>query len=296
MPLVKRNFKLTENSHVLGFLCRVLGKKPSFVQRLFDTQKVFLDGVVLEDKSYRGKGFLEIIIFEPACVKKFLEPIFAAQDFALFDKPAFMLSHPNDRSDKETLLDSICHHFGSESGLCHRLDYETSGLVMVYQRKNAEAALKALFEKRCVQKTYEALVCGDLKNDTVVETPLMYSDELFMSKHRSYPHRLGKSAKTTVKVLRQMGRKTLVEVRPETGRIHQIRVHLHSIGHPLVGEPIYGRSFKEASDYLDGGMDETARQKQHGAKRVMLHAKRLAFAYRGINYVIESKRSLLDTF
>lgn len=295
MPLVRQKFSITKESHILGFLCRKLSQKPSFVQRLFDTQKVYLNGEILEDKSHRGTGSLEVVLFEPGCEKNYLNPVFNCNDFAIFDKPPFMLSHPSDRSDKETLLDSIRYHFGAKSGLCHRLDYETSGLVMVYKSKKQEAALKVLFEERNVHKTYEALVQGRLEKNTLIDVPLMYSDSLYMSKHRSYPHTLGKPAKTAVKVLKHLEDKTLVQAAPETGRIHQIRVHLYSIGHPLVGEPVYGRSFKEASDYLDGRLDEGMREKQHGAKRVMLHAKALAFTYRGIRYAIESKRSLLDT-
>lgn len=292
MPLVKKSFTIEEECLVLVHLMRRLDISQSAVQRLFDRKRVYLNGELLEDKAHRGRGEAEVILFEPQTEADLIPPLFEAEGFAIFDKPPFLLSHPKDGSDRVTLLDSVKHFLGKEGNIVHRLDFETSGLIIAATSRRSEVALKELFEKRLVKKWYEAVARGGIEGELSINAPILQNNDYLYTKEKALIDSKGKSALTKVVPVSKKEHSTLVRLYPKEGRLHQLRVHLNHIGHPIVGDPIYGVSFETASAYLDGRLAGEERVLKCGAKRVMLCAKGISFAYEGEEYVFESKEEL----
>lgn len=153
--------------------------------------------------------------------------------------------------------EALNRRLGRRVWVVHRIDREASGLVLFALDAPTHRRLSGLFEGRAVEKTYAALVLGDVAADGVVDGPLRE-----FGSGRMGVHARGKASVTHYRVLRRDGGATLLEVRPVTGRRHQIRVHLYSIGHPVLGDAVYG-------DARPVG----------GAARLMLHAWRLALEH-----------------
>jgi 23S rRNA pseudouridine1911/1915/1917 synthase len=186
------------------------------------------------------------------------------------DKPAGLVVHPGAGNRSGTLMNALLHHAPAlaklpRAGIVHRLDKDTSGLMVVAKTPEAQTDLVRQLQARTVSRHYLALVSGDLARGVVVDAPV--------GRHPVQRTTMaivasGKPARTHVDVLERHGATTLVRCRLETGRTHQIRVHLASIGHPLVGDPVYGR-------------DRAARLPQtlRAFPRQALHAERLALVH-----------------
>ncbi len=195
------------------------------------------------------------------------EPRIAWQDehLAVVDKPPGLLVHPAPGSAAPTLVEALGDLLGGGSdperpGIVHRLDLDTSGLLVVARGPRAHAALSELVAKRELRRQYLALVegCPPSRTGTV--------DAALGRDHRA-PERVvvggrrPRAAVTHFTVLERLARDALLEVRLETGRTHQIRVHLQAIGHPVCGDPRYGTAGR------------------HGLERQFLHSSRLAFRH-----------------
>ncbi len=260
-------------------------------QRLLDQGRVESEGrIVHKSERIESGQELNVLIFEPASIG--LEPIFVTPHFAVFDKPSKLLSHPRYRNDDHTLLDAARGLFGNDSNCIHRLDFETSGVVMVGRNRKSEAALKGLFENREVQKSYIALASGIIEHEIEIDAPIAINQDRSVFKQKSYVSETGKSAQTRIVPLRRIGENTLVRAFPKSGRLHQIRLHLHHIGHRILGDTLYGIDAKIASDFLDGHIDEMRRVELFGARRIMLHSVSLEFTYEEIRYVIMSNKGI----
>ena len=167
MPFVKESFQISAPQRVIAFLRQILRISMKDAQRFVDKGRVEQNGEVVRDKTRVLQGEVSVSHFK--AVDLGIAPIFENADFAAFDKPAGLLSHPKGRFWHFSLLDAVRFHFGGEANLINRLDYETSGLVLASTNKKSEAELKSLFENRAVEKTYLALVEGrvdsaDLQN------------------------------------------------------------------------------------------------------------------------------------
>lgn len=231
--------------------------------------------------------YIYMAVFEG--ISRGLKPLLEFEDFAVFDKPTHLMVHPISKNTKYSLLDEIRFHFGENANLIHRIDAETSGLVLVGKNKKSEIELKDMFLEKKYHKSYLALVDGKLEKEVTVDSKIQKEGKLIGV--RMAAGKEGKESCTIFKPVKYNKEKniTLVEAIPITGRQHQIRVHLYSIGHRIVGDPIYGVDDVTAEDYLNKTLSEEDRFEMTGSHRLWLHANYIEFTYKGITYKIKSK-------
>jgi len=230
-----------------------------------------------------------------------LDVVYEDNDLAVINKPAGMMVHAgsgatDDARSRGTLVNALLHRFRALSstggdlrpGIVHRLDKATSGLIIVAKNDVSHAALGHMFSSRKIQKNYIALVHGNLEHDSGTISASVSRDPLRRTRMTTKPGGRARSAITHYEVLRRLatrfGRFTLLRVRIETGRTHQIRVHMASIGHPVVGDTLYGA----AGQLRDQSLPQMAplRGKRMRTEpeslrlgRNFLHAAKLDFAH-----------------
>ena len=192
-----------------------------------------------------------------------LNIIYEDEDVIVIDKPAGMVVHSteNSKTNYKTLVNALLNYFpkiknvGEDEfrpGIVHRLDKETSGLLIIAKNNQAFDYLKEQFQKRKIEKHYLALVAGKLKKEKgVIEKPISRSKKTptkQMVIEKIFTAKKIKEAKTEYSVIKKYNGYTLVKAIPKTGRMHQIRIHFASIGHPIVGDKKY--SFKRQKNLL----------------------------------------------
>jgi 23S rRNA pseudouridine1911/1915/1917 synthase len=181
-------------------------------------------------------------------------------DVVVVDKPAGLVVHPAPGHAGGTLVNALLHHCGDlagvggvlRPGIVHRLDRGTSGVLVVAKHDDAHQALARQFHDHTVERVYCALVRGVPREDAGrVDRPI--GRHVHDRKRMSVATRGGRAAHTAWRVVRrfQASERSLLEVRPETGRTHQIRVHLATAGLPIVGDPVYGRRGRDPAEDLD---------------------------------------------
>lgn len=204
-----------------------------------------------------------------------LDVVHEDEHLLVVDKPAGLVVHPAAGNLDGTLVNALLHHCSgrlsgiggvARPGIVHRIDKDTSGLLVVAKTDRAHEGLSVQFASHSIDRRYLAIVAGLPPKTGTVDAPLARSPH-DRKKMAIQPH--GKRAVTHFELLEPLRRAALVECRLETGRTHQIRVHMASLGHPLLGDPVYGRSRPEHRELL-------ARLDFH---RQALHAKRLAFVH-----------------
>ena len=289
MPFILKKYHFTSNQKIQFLLQNELGFDRSVAQRLLSKGRVFdTNGDALPYGATPSGDFIEVATFEGH--SRGLKPLFTCEDFAIFDKPSGLPVHPVSKKTEYSLLDEIRYHFGEDANLAHRIDQETSGLVLIVRNKKSDMILKEMFVEKRYEKKYLALVQGKIETNLIIETPI--DKENGAIGVRMMVREDGKESLTLISPLKhhEDTNQTLVEAVPRTGRQHQIRVHLHSIGHTIVGDPIYGVNDTIADKYLCKTLSDEERQIYMKCDRLMLHAKSLEFNYEGIEYKFISKQ------
>src|ERR1043166_9045032 len=198
----------------------------------------------------------------------------ADEALLVVEKPSGVVTQPAKGHEHDSLLNGLFTEYGNSLqnlgeertwGLLHRLDRDTSGLVLVALRTRAYDALRDQFEKRLVKKIYWAIVWRTpIPAQGVIQDPIT---EIAGTRMTAVIRRDGKQAITAYKVLHTAGDVTLIEARPKTGRLHQIRVHMASRGHQVLGDSVYGGKVKTPS-----------------VPRLCLHAAQLSFLHPTIGH------------
>lgn len=194
------NVAQNANSRAFKVLMNALGVSMSEAQRLIDKGRLFCNGEVVSAKNEILRGEIELISYENA--PRGQKPIFDNQNFAVFDKQSGILSHPNGRNCAYSLCDEIWHLYGAQAGVAHRLDRETSGLILVAKDKKTQTIFKTLFEKRLVKKEYLTLVSGQTPLEFSVDLPMNSACDEVKTRMRLCPlSEGGKEARTEFKRL-----------------------------------------------------------------------------------------------
>lgn len=180
-----------------------------------------------------------------------IDVLYEDNDLIIVNKEAGLVVHPGYGNYKDTLINALIFHFGKlptspelnhRPGLVHRIDKNTSGLLIIAKTESAMTKLAKQFFDRTISRKYYALVWGDIKKDKgTIKTNLARNlkNRKIMDTY-DYEGEIGKHAITNYKVVKRLGYVTLVECKLETGRTHQIRIHMKSIGHPLFNDSEYG--------------------------------------------------------
>ncbi|RXK12737.1 RNA pseudouridine synthase [Halarcobacter mediterraneus] len=290
MPFILKKFPVTKGKKIQIALLQDLTLKPKISSRMLSKSRVFNSNKIpYKISQIIEEDYIYMAVFEG--YSRGLKPLVTFKDFAIFDKPSGLMIHPISKDTKYSLLDEIRFHFGEKANQAHRIDAETSGLVLVGKNNKTTNALATMFEKKEYKKSYIAIVKGNLKKEIIIDKNLKKEGKAIGVRMTTCSKEEGKESITKIRPLRYNEKKdiTLVEVNPITGRQHQIRIHLHSIGHTILGDPIYGVKDKVAEDYLNKTLKEEERLEESGSFRLWLQANYLEFIYQKINYKIYSK-------
>jgi 23S rRNA pseudouridine1911/1915/1917 synthase len=218
-------------------------------------------------------------LLQPAAIP--LTVLFEDEHLAVIDKPAGLVVHPAPGHWDDTLVNALVARGttlsgGAEGrpGIVHRLDRDTSGLMVVAKTDLAHRRLGAAIAARRVKRTYAALAWGHLDaSPTVIEAPVARHSQ---DRKRMAVTPAGRAARTDAFVVARFGVADLLRLELHTGRTHQIRVHLEHIGHPIVGDPVYGGG---GSRRISGPARRTAEALERATPRQALHAAALAFRH-----------------
>ena len=278
MPYVKKEFKTIKGVKIEEFL-QTLSVDLKLSLSLLEKGKISDENNNrLQKNQILKSDFIYITIFEP--ISKGLKPIFECFHFAIFDKPSGVTVHPlSHQIGLYTLLDEIRFYLGNKASLVHRIDNETSGLVLVAKNAFSDMIFKTMLEEKQFTKKYKALVEGKIESSLKIDTPILNDDGLIKIKMKTSAD--GKESTTLINPIfyDETKNQTLVEAIPLTGRQHQIRVHLNSIGHKIIGDFLYGVDEKFADDFLKNRVTQEKRLEITKAKRVMLQADYLEFEF-----------------
>jgi 23S rRNA pseudouridine1911/1915/1917 synthase len=270
---------------------KIVDRSRSHIQNLIDNDAVLVNGRNIKSNyKLRENDVVTVKMPEPEELK--VEPenietdiVYEDEDIIVVNKKQGMVVHPAPGNYNGTLVNALLYHCKDLSGIngvirpgiVHRIDKDTSGIIVVAKNDLAHSKLTEQFKVHSIKREYYALTEGVFKNDSgVVNQPLARhpQDRIKMAIVKD-----GRRAVTHYEVLERYKSNTLVKCSLETGRTHQIRVHMAYLGHPLVGDPVYG--YKKQKFKLEGQM---------------LHAKTLGFVHPTKNEYVEFNSDLPDYF
>ena len=226
----------------------------SYLQKLIKDGEVTVNGKNVKTGYQLSKGD-EVCVNIPEPKELDVEPqkmdldiVYEDEDVILVNKPKGMVVHPAPGHTTDTLVNGLLYHCKdnlsgingvARPGIVHRIDRDTTGILIVCKNDMSHNSIAAQLKEHSINRRYRALVHGNLKDDTgTVEGPI--GRHPIDRKKMAINEKNGKPAVTHYTVLERFGNYTLIECKLETGRTHQIRVHMTSIGHPLVGDEVYG--------------------------------------------------------
>lgn len=287
MPYIKKYLEFASSIKANEFLHKN-GFSVQQAQKIIDKKMLYVGENIVEKKKEILNG--KIYLIEYLCESRGLNAIFETQEFAIFDKPSGVLSHPNGRNCKYNMCDEIWHLYGKKAAVAHRLDKETSGILMVSKNYETQNSIKTMFEQQKVTKSYMALVYGRIDSNLTIDVPIGNSldDEVRI---RMQIRDSGKRSVTEIYPIEYFADldMTLVRACPKTGRQHQIRVHLFHVKHKIVGDPLYGIYTDVVEMIMDEKLTRCERIKETGASRLCLHADEISFKFGENFYSISSK-------
>ncbi len=233
----------------------------SFLKKLFDSGDILVNGKSIR-ASYKLKEGDTISLTVPEAKKLDVEAqdipldiIYEDSDVLVINKERGMVVHPAAGNEDSTLVNALMHHCGDNlsgingvlrPGIVHRIDKDTTGLLAVAKNDKAHQSLTDQLSDRSLSRTYFAIVHGNIKEDNLtVNAPIARDTK--DRKKMAIAHKDGREAVTHITVLERFGKYTLIRCKLETGRTHQIRVHVKSIGHPILGDKTYGLKKEEFS-------------------------------------------------
>ena len=277
-----------------AFLARsVEGLTRSAAQRLLEDGAVTCNGKALKKKDRPSAGdVVEVLLPDPEPVDVLpqnipLDVVYEDGDVIVVNKPVGMVVHPAPGHPDGTLVNALLFHCGDtlsgingalRPGIVHRIDRDTSGLIIAAKNDRAHLALAAQLQDHSLARVYEAVAVGSFREDSgTVDAPI--GRHPVDRKRMAVEPRTGRPAVTHWSVLARYRGFTHVECRLETGRTHQIRVHLASVGHPLLGDTVYG-----------------SRKPWPGLAGQCLHARRLKFIHPSTGRPVELECPLPDWF
>ena len=276
------------------FLAEKSGKTRSFIEKLTDSGEVTVNGKNTKS-GYKLKcgdtvelNIPEVKPLETEAENIPLDIIYEDGDLIVVNKPQGMVVHPAPGNYGGTLVNALMYHCGdslsgingiARPGILHRIDKDTSGLLLVAKTDAAHIFLAEQIKEHSLSRYYEALVFGNIKEDSgTVDKPLGRNPK--DRKKMCIVKSGGKEAVTHYEVLERFGGYTHIRCKLETGRTHQIRVHMQSLGHPVACDPVYG--VKKGKIKWDGGQ--------------LLHAKMLGFIHPTTKKYMEFSAPLPDYF
>ena len=265
----------------------------SYIQKLIKDERVTVDSKVVKSNYKVKEGeWVEIVLPEPVSLDIEAENIpldilYEDSDVLLVNKPKDMVVHPSAGHVTGTLVNALLYHCKDSlssingvmrPGIVHRIDKDTTGILIICKNDKAHNCIAEQLKVHSITRRYHALVWNNVTDDTgTVDAPI--GRHPVDRKKMAINHKNGKHAVTHYKVLERFGQYTYIQCELETGRTHQIRVHMASIGHPLVGDPVYGPAKQPFK--TDGQM---------------LHAKVFGFIHPSTNEYMEFETDLPEYF
>lgn len=268
------------------------GQSRSYIQKLIEQDAVLVKGKPSKSNyKLRIGDNIEVCIPDPVPLDVVAEDIelnivYEDEDIIVLNKPQGMVVHPAHGNYTGTIVNALLSHCDNLSGIngvmrpgiVHRIDKDTSGIIIIAKNNEAHVSLSEQLKEHSITRRYTALVEGVVKPDEgTIET--MIGRNPRNRKEMAIVSRNGKRAVTHYTVLERFENYTLIEARLETGRTHQIRVHMAHIGHPIVGDPVYG--FKKQKFHTEGQL---------------LHARVLGFIHPRLGEYREFEAPLPDYF
>ena len=272
---------------------RMADTSRSYIQKLIKDELVTVDSKVVKSNYKVKEGeWVEIVLPEPVSLDIEAENIpldilYEDSDVLLVNKPKDMVVHPSAGHVTGTLVNALLYHCKDSlssingvmrPGIVHRIDKDTTGILIICKNDKAHNCIAEQLKVHSITRRYHALVWNNVTDDTgTVDAPI--GRHPVDRKKMAINHKNGKHAVTHYKVLERFGHYTYIQCELETGRTHQIRVHMASIGHPLVGDPVYGpakQPFKTVGQ--------------------MLHAKVFGFIHPSTNEYMEFETDLPEYF
>ncbi len=264
----------------------------TYIQKLMEQEQISVSGNVEKSKKYKVKAgdILELTIPEPESLDVSpenipLDIVYEDEDVAVINKPKGMVVHPAPGNEHGTMVNALLYHCKDLSsiggvirpGIVHRIDKDTSGLIMIAKNDNAHISLTEQLKVHSITRVYNAIVFDNIKEDEgTVDAPIGRSPA---NRFKMAVVSDGRRAVTHYKVLERFGNFTYIEARLETGRTHQIRVHMAYIKHPLLGDGVYGPA-----------------KKLYGAESQTLHARVLGFVHPRTGEYMEFTSELPEQF